>query len=334
MRVKLLIATQDIMYTGLTSEYISEKYIDTIEVSVCNTSECMQEMLLTHRYDVALIDAKLFKDAETESIHLPMLLWSEHETDDASDKFIRIRKHQRISSIVAEVLEQCSKVSGNKRSRSSGKTNITAVWSPIGGVGKTTVALAYCAFYANEGKDVFYLSLESFSSIPVFFSGRGKSISTVFEMLDSNEGNVKMLVQGICCQENGITYLCCPDNYDDINVLTAANISELVTSCAEITDELVIDLSCVCDLRTKRIFELANRVLLVTEPSSFSQTKLSQFTTQNDVFESIKEKTTLIANKAAKIHDHVTDSLISLPLVEAADARAVLNTLKDNDFSF
>jgi len=333
MKVKILIATSDKIYTGHISEYISENHADTMEVSVCNTLKGVCDMLSSRKYDVALMDTSLIKNANTESVQLPMLLLSEHDADELPEQFIRINKHQRISSIVAEVFEQYAKVSGNRRSCGL-KANITAVWSPIGGSGKTTVTLAYCASKASEGKDVLFLNLESFSSIPAFFNARGKSISTVFEMLDSGEGNVKMLIQGICCQENGIAYLCPPDNFDDISILSASNILELLTSCAEITEELVIDLSCACDERTRQIFDLASRVLIVTEPTTLAQVKLYQFTTQNDVFETIKEKATIVANKGATLIEPVTDSVISLPLVDATDATIVANALKDYSFAF
>ena len=329
MRIKLLIATGDVTYAGLISEYISQHHSDTMEISVCNTSQCLGEILAARKYDVALMDATLIKGADTEAIHLPMLLWTEHETVDVSDEFKKVQKYRRISSIVADVLEQYAKVSGNRCPSGSGTANITAIWSPTGGAGKTTVALAYAASCALEGKEVFYLNLESFSSIPVYFSERGKSISTVFEMLDSGEGNVKMLLQGIRCIESGITYLCSPDNFDDICILSAENIIELVTSCAEITDELVIDLSCACDVRTRQVFELANNVLLVTEPTTSAQVKLSQFASQNNVFESIEEKTTLIANKGAVIDEPITNSLISLPFVQSNDSTGIFKALSE-----
>jgi len=291
----------------------------------------MQETVSKRRYDVALIDAELIKNVDTQSIHLPLLLWSENETEDVPEQFIRVRKYQRISSIVATVLELYAKVSKNRHGLDSRSANITAVWSPAGGVGKTTVALAYAASNVSEDKEVFYLDLEAFSSVPGYFGKNGKSISAVFEMLDNHEGNVKMFVQGICCRENGVTYLCGPDNYDDMCILSNENINELIKSCAELADELVIDLSCVCDARTRQVFEIADKVLIVTEPSISAGAKLAQFASQNNVFESIREKVTLVANKGAVINDPFADSVISFPFVQSSDV-AVIQALSESGF--
>ena len=334
MRVKLLIATSDTEYAKLLSDHISENHADCIEISVCNTSECLQETLPSRRFDAALIDAALIESADLSSIRLPMLLWSEHEAAaEATGELVRMNKHQRISKIVAAVLERYAKISNSRHGSDSKIANITTVWSPAGGVGKTTVALAYASAKISDDKKVFYLNLEDFSSVPGYFSENGKSISTVFEMLDNNDGNVKMLIQGICNRENGITYLCSPDNYDDMCILTPENITELSASCAELADELVIDLSSACDARTRQAFEVADKVLIVTEPTITAKAKLAQFTSQNDVFEGIKEKAVFVANKGAVINETLTEHIISFPLVQSTDASEVYKALSEISFA-
>jgi len=332
MRVKMLIASTDTQYADFLSDNISTHHADAVEVSVCSTLECLNELLPKQRFDVALMDKVMLEAADKSSITLPMLLWSENETTAELPEPERIRKHQRISSIIAAVHERYAKVSKSKFNYDSRNANITAVWSPAGGVGKTTVALAYADSKVSEDYEVFYLNLETFSSVPGYFSKSSKSISRVFEMLDNNEGDAKMLIQGISCRENGIMYLCCPDNFDDICILTRDDIKELIASCAALSDELVIDLSCACDSRTRQVFELADKVLIVTESSLSAGTKLTQFVSQNDVFDSIKEKTTLIANKGAEVISPVMESVMSLPLVPSDNVVEVYKALSEKSF--
>ena len=333
MRVKILIATVDTEYAKLLSDHISEYHTDTIEVSVCSTLESLQELASKRKYDVALMDMMLIENADTSAVHLPLLLWQENETyAKTSAVYGKIHKYRRISTIVATVLERYAKVSGSRHGPDISCANITAVWSPAGGVGKTTVALAYAASTNPEDKEVFYLNLEAFSSVPGYFNENGKSISSVFEMLDNNNGNVKMLVQGICCRESGIKYLTSPDNYDDMCILSAANIKELVTSCAELADELVIDLSCACDSRTRQVFEISDKVLIVTSPAVSAETKLAQFMSQNNVFESIRDKVTIVANKGAKTNEQISESMISLPFIQSTDATEIYKTLSESSF--
>jgi len=333
MKLKLLIITGDTGYAEHLSSVISEHHADAIDVSVCGDTERLKDMLPARKFDVALVEAALIGNADLQSIHLPLILWTDDEDDkDISDEFKKISKYQRISSIVAKVLEYYARVSKSKRGIDSEHAGITVVWSPVGGVGKTTVALAYAAKKAAEGKQVMYLNLEPFSSVPVYFEETGKSISSVFGMLESNEGDVKMLIRGIRCNEGGIMFLCSPDNYDDMYILSVDNITELVTSCAGVTDELVIDMSCVCDRRTRQVFELADTIYLVTEPTATAQRKLFQFASQHNVFEQIRDKTVLIANKGAVISVPLTDAVIPLPPVQSIDASVVYKTLAGNSF--
>jgi len=328
VKVKLFIATVDVLYAKLISDNISEHHAGKIEVSTCSTPEGLNDAISKQKNDVALIDAVLIEYADISRVKLPLLLWSETDTDKAlPDGPEKINKHQRISSIVASILEQFAKVSGNSYSADSKQARITAVWSPAGGVGKTSVSLAYALSCAAEDKEVFYLSLENFLSTSCYLSGNGKSISTAFEMLEKHDGNLKMLIQGISCKDKGITFLCAPENYDDMCILSCENVRELVTTCAELSDELVIDLSSACDPRVREVFELTDNVLLVTDPSPVTCTKLTQFITQNNVFENIKEKVTLVANKGAIIHEAVTNSMISLPLIQSNDTNEVCRAL-------
>jgi hypothetical protein len=148
-------------------------------------------------------------------------------------------------------------------------------------------------------------------------------------MLENSEGNVRMLIRGIRQQDSGVgvAYFRRPDNFDDMYALTAENIAELTIVCAGVTEELVIDMSCVCDWRTRKVFELAEKVLIVTDPTSTAEVKLSQFASQHTVFDSIKDKAVLIANKGASVSTTLTESVIPLPLVQSADPAAVYKTL-------
>jgi len=331
MRIKLLIATVDIVYAKLLSDNISEHHSDTIDVSICSVLEGLHEMLSKRKYNVALVDAAMIEHIDKKIIHLPLLLRS--ESDDADElpqeDIERINKHQRISTIVSIILEKYAKISGNMPFCESKKANITAVWSPAGGVGKTTVALAYALSNAAQGKEVFYLNLENFSSVPGYFAENGKSISTVFEMLDDEEGNVKMLIQGISCKDDAITYLCSPDNYEDMCILSNENIHDLVRTCTELSDELVIDLSCIYDTRTKKVFEIADKVLIVTDQSASAEVKLEQFVSQNNVYENIKEKVSFVANKGAVINETLSASTASFPLIESFEDSMVYRMLSE-----
>ncbi|MCL2820200.1 MAG: hypothetical protein FWD38_05135 [Oscillospiraceae bacterium] len=335
MKVKLLIATVDGTYAKLLSDNISEFHSDTIDVSVCNALEALGEVTLSRRYNAALIDSAFIAQIDAGKIHLPLLLWSENDAiPEASSGYERISKYQRVSSIVAAILERYAKISNNNHDPEPKQANITAVWSPAGGVGKTSIALAYALSNAPKdkmtpGKEVFYLNLEDFSSIPGYFSENGKSISSVFEMLENHDGDTEMLIKGIRCSDKGVTFLGSPDNYEDICILSNENIHELITCCARLADELIVDLSCSCDSRVKKVFEIAGKIMIVTDGTSAATTKLAQFMEQNNVYETIKEKITFVANKDAVINESKTELIISLPYLQSSNGISLCTALSE-----
>ena len=334
MKTQLLIATGDCDYAGHLSGILAENHADTFDVSVCSTAEHLRELLESRRFDVALLEYSMTEGMDLQSIRLPLLLWSEDENaQDTAEEFKKVAKYQRVSLMVSNVLELYSKVLTNRRGSGTKRARITAVWSPMGGVGKTTAALAYCKAKVLDGKQALYLNLEPFSSVLTYFKETGKSISAVFEMLEIGEGNIQMLIRSIRRQEGGITYFCRPDNFDDMNILTAGNTAALIEACSEVMDEVVIDMSCVCDERTRKIFELADRVFLVTDAARSAQIKYSQFASQNNIFQCIKGKATLIANKGAVISEPLVDTVVCLPQIQSADATAVYETLACVNFN-
>jgi len=332
MRIKLLIATEDAGYAEHLSSNVSQNYSDAIAVSVCQSKECLLELLSTQKYEAALLESDLIKNTDLSAVTLPLILAADEEKEgqlDAAEEIGEVIKYQRISSLIADVMARYAKVSKLGRKADIEHACITAVWSPAGGVGKTTVALSYAAKKASEGKQVLYLNLESFSSIPAYFCETGKSISSVFEMLETNEGDIKMLIRGICRRDGGagVSYFCMPENFDDMCALSAENIAELTTVCAGVTEELVIDMSCVCDRKTRKVFELADKVLLVTDHTTTAELKLFQFASQHTVLESIKEKALLVANKGANSSQKIVSEALCLPLVKSSDPASVYKAL-------
>jgi len=181
MKIRLLIASSDGTYANHLSRVLAEKHAEVFEVSICSSEERMQEVLSNHRFDAALLERQFLDCADLREVRLPLELW-----DDASafraeaGKYPPIRKYQRISSIIRDVLAQYAAISSNKEVFGNSQAHITAVWSPAGGSGKTTTALAYAAQKVAGGRKTVYLDLQCFSCSSVYFQQSGKSISSLF----------------------------------------------------------------------------------------------------------------------------------------------------------
>lgn len=334
MKIKLFLASGDKDYLDHLSRVLADKYADVFEVRLSTSAARMSEMLQSGQFDVALITPDFAADAELSRVRLPLLL-SDGQllAGGLASELHHIPKYQRISTMVGTVLEKYAEKGHAFGGFGADRARITAVWSPCGGTGKTSVALACATRRVAAGKQTTYLNLENFSSTSVYFPENGKSISTVF---GRPEVDLTMLLMGIRQQDSGsgILYFCGPNNYDDMNILTADELTLLVTACATGTEELIIDLASQCDERVWKIFELADTVLLVCDASAASRVKMQQFINQHNIFQQIHEKSVLIANKGSCAEQGTFRWSLQLPMVQSNDAISVYKTLSGSSFEW
>jgi len=333
MKLKLLIATSDNDYAEHLSSHLSDKHGDTFEIGVASKHDNFAELLKSNRYDVALLDIDFTTIAGLSAIRLPFLLVDNSVVASGCD-LPQMRKYQRISFMVGDILETFAKENPGVQGMSTSGGRITAVWSPIGGIGKTTIALAYATNRVAAGKQAVYLSLENFASTHAYFQAEGRSISKALEKLDSRELNSQMLMLGMRQQdsETGIFYFSEPDNYDDMAVLTPDDIETLLSACIAEADELIVDLSSQYNSNIMKVFEMANFVYIVTDATITSQTKLRQFTEQHSTFEQIQAKAILVNNRGARTNSSIIEDCIHLPVVPTADHISVYKSLSGSSF--
>lgn len=327
MKIQLLIAICESDYGEHLSRVLAERNADIFEVSSCSKPELFEQILSKRGFDVALLDEEMADQADLSGIRLPILIWDGAAIPgERIQKLPRICKFQRISSIASDVALQYSTRCGGKKDFAAGRGNITAVWSPVGGVGKTTVALAFAAQKAAKEKRAVYLSLEPFSASPVYFKAQGKSISTVLEKLDTD---VALLVHSMRQEDSGsgILYFDRPQNYDDINILMEEDIRKLLEGCAANTDELVVDLGSVYNSQVRQVLAMSDKVLLVSDSSVVGRAKCDQFRTQHDVYANISDKLVLVANRGARNAANQGEEVLNLPKVDSDDPVVVYRTL-------
>lgn len=327
MKIQLLIAVSEGDYAEHLSRVLAEKNADLFEISVCSDMNLLSDCLGKRRFDAALLDIQMAMAADLSVIRLPLLLWDgSEEVPESVQGIPRLRKYQRISAISVDVVQQYISVSGSKEGFDSARAFVTAVWSPAGGCGKTTVALAFAAYKAASGKRVVYLNLEPFAATPVYFKDPGKSISMVFEKLD---GDVELLLQSIRQEDisSGICYFGRPQNYDDMNILTDSDIAALLDGCSASADDLVIDLGNQCTKQVQQVLEAANQVLLVTDSSAVCRSKCDQFRKQHNIYTELSDKLIVVANRGARNVAAEGETVLYLPKVNSEDPAVVYQTL-------
>jgi len=341
MNIKLLIASSDEKYANHLSSVLTNSGEGLYTVEIFTQKPSFINGLTQKNYDIVLFDHDMYDgDLNFNSSKLFILLTDDETDFSFFEKFTFIRqiyKYQRISNISREMLDYYSGVADIRQLREP-KTgvNVSAIFSPAGGCGKTSVAVAYALKLANGGenhkdkKRVFYLNLENFASTHAYFSNSGKSLSDVLSKIEKLNA---VMLTSLKQQDprSGISYFSMPQNYDDMNVVTEDNIIQLIDSmsAAGICDELVIDLPSAADIKTFRVLKKADGIFLVTDFTQNTRQKISQFVSQHNIFDEIQSKTTLIINKGGNDKSKIDgiNKTIKLPLLNLSDGYALCESL-------
>src|SRR6185437_14889754 len=121
-------------------------------------------------YDILLIQPDLFH----ENLNLgekSMIFFLQENVQKREDSEQFVFKYQPLNKIISNVLsvyyERHSTFTGV--ARKGIKTKVISVYSPIGGVGKTTVSVNMCKQLALKGSKVFYLNLEFLNTTSLYF---------------------------------------------------------------------------------------------------------------------------------------------------------------------
>lgn len=332
MKIQLLIATTDKEYGERLSSALSKLYPENLQSSICSNMDRLLDLLSETSFDQMIVDSVSFARihphaTEVQGMKVTDLvlvqqpsLWCSASMEDARQNYSRkIEKYQRVSFLVQEVLKSAP-LSGTQASAMP----LTVVWSPAGGTGKTSTALAYAAKKTAQ-KKVVYLDLDFFSSSAVYFNSTNRGISWALQQLEESNGEVHL--EGILEMDNstGIRFFGPPENFDDIHILTVDHLKGLLKSLSYVADEVVVDLPTTCNLLTKCLFEEAARILVVVDTSVSSKAKLEQFITQNSIFSTFSSKMIIVANKGTILRWE--GASIKLPFVKSTDDKIVFKTL-------
>lgn len=158
-------------------------------------------------------------------------------------------------------------------------TRIIAVYSPLGGSGKTTVALGASILSSWEGKRIFYLNLESHSSIKAFLSEKSdQCLSHVMYYLKNSKNNLQEKLDSAKCFDfyYRIDYYLPPQSILDLTEDMSAEIRSLLDFLRSTGkyDCIFVDMETSLDRNNLSIFEEADEILVIAEKSPLLEEKL------------------------------------------------------------
>jgi cellulose biosynthesis protein BcsQ len=299
MIIKLAIAdTNDEYIERLSNEL--QKYKD-IYISVYTDKQGLEYALQTKKFDVLLFSPDMYNGQITlpKSTLAIMLLDESEKIPEECKGFLSLKKFQRISNIYKKILEQYADVCQNFNVSGNIKTVAVAVYSPIGGSGKTTISCALANHLAMRGKKVIYVNFEEIASDGCYFpQSNEKSMSDLLGYIGSDI-NFGVKLQGIQQIKNeNLFYINHFKSPNDLYEITDSEIEELFSLIinAALYDYVIIDMGGYLDYKAIKIFEFVEKIVLIDKNDVAGKIKMDKFLTQAHIMNEYEYKMVKVIN--------------------------------------
>ncbi|MCM1213273.1 MAG: hypothetical protein NC331_11530 [Lachnospiraceae bacterium] len=300
MQVRIAVADNDKEYLDRLVSVL-EEYKDLV-LSVYTDADSLETALTSRKFDIILFDSDLYdgQTALNKDMLAVMLLDDAKAVPAGCGNCHKVNKYQRISNIYKQILEMYSEVCqdvGEFMGRQWGMS--VAFYSPIGGCGKTTLALVAASKLAMRGYKTFYINLEDIASEDCYLpQSDGKGLSELVGSLGSGI-NFPMKLQSLLqTKSDNLYYLKHFDSPNDIYAMTAQDIGELLTEISRsgLFEYIVVDMGVALDARALSIFEQVEKIILVEKPDAIAIHKMQCFTAQAHVMNAYSRKMLRVLN--------------------------------------
>lgn len=299
MSMNLIIADTDQEYVKRLKDYILNKYQDQYTIELIYDKYQLKDKIKQEKYHVLLLTPNLYDpDMNIKNIGLPIILVDEEASLPYPDKFKKsINKYTRITSLMQYVDEEYKEMERNR-------PIVYGVYSPAGGVGKTTIALSTAIAYAQAGKKVLYFNLEDLDSTPMFFD-KAEVLSPAESILNLAKDSYEQMLAKRIGQDRrtGVMYFTREIQTLDPYAISAEEVGHMIETLIEsgMINIVVMDLSTSLNFVNRQAFEMADYLMVVINQSTQSAYKTNCFMGQEEVVNPLREKIKFVINQGKEL---------------------------------
>ena len=298
--IRIVLADSNMEYLRRL-EMVLANYKD-LAISIYTDKAALETALRSKKIDILLFGSDIYDGQVSLSKEtLAVMLYDADElVPESLRDFKKVNKYQRIGTIYQQVMYEFSEYA-----RSSGmviggnKTKTIIFYSPVGGAGKTTLALATALKLSMEGKKTFFLSFEDAPSDEcVLPNNNEKGISEIAAVMESNI-DFAIKIQGLLQQKNeNLFYLKHFDSPNDVYELSGEEKEKLVEIIenTKLFDVIVLDMGSSLKQDELKVFDIAEAIVLVERNTTIANSKMNLFLSQAHIMNQYKGKMSRVVN--------------------------------------
>ncbi len=315
-RYNLLFLDEDEFYLNNLVNYIMQEYSKEINAVSISKKEFLESALKNNsKIDLIVSSEGFYEDSKKYLRDSNVILLSNNITDKT--EVLAIKKYQSVKSICKKIIDICE----NTKNINEKETRVISFYSPIGGIGTTSLSLSIAEKTALKGAKVLYISFEESQSIDFYLRSKNRKInfSDVILSIKQREENISEVFDKAVSvyDDMSLYYLSRIDSILDIEEMSTEDIRELIE---KITEKKYYDFV-FCELPgcfSSKYYYLLKRSEIVFEiigQDALSAYKTDEMLKQFDDINNFK----FIMNKYDKTFEKVIPEIISknlLPIIK------------------
>jgi hypothetical protein len=160
VRKRIVLCDSDQDYAVRVSNYVHEqRWRRELQLTVCTSIESLMDLLKHSNPELIVIHESFRFREELEQIVQPKVWLTEEKILSRYLQSNACSKYEYMPHLIRTWLNNCDPT--NKQTYESTIASVITIWSPHGGVGKTTLALKLAEFWANNKERTFLISSEA-----------------------------------------------------------------------------------------------------------------------------------------------------------------------------
>lgn len=306
-RINIVIADSDELYLNHLTNYLIE-HMNTFEICSFTTKESLIKYVgdKSNRIDIIAFTEDLMDGTISVASAPVKILLSDGSFTEL--EFESVNKFQKAEKFINDILMIYAEKTGRVEAVSAGdkETKIVGFFSPVGGCGKTTLALATAYALASQGKRVFYLNAERLNSTyNVLNEASNGSLSDLYLTVKTKGANIELriIANKFTDANSNISYINPAESSLEINELTLDEFKKLIYEFEKLGefDVVIIDFDTEFNKDKIEILNCMDRIIVPFTSENLSLAKIGLFVKELGMYDELKdisEKSVFVLNKS------------------------------------
>lgn len=325
-KINIVIGDTDELYLNSIVNYIVE-HNNNFDVLSFTVKESMLKYIenRANKIDIIAISDDMTDEKILQSkIPAKILLSDGSYFED--DNYDTVSKYQKAEAFLNQILMIYAEKTGRADVVIDGgkSTAVVGFYSPVGGCGKTTLAIASAVMLAGRGKRVFYLNMEKINSAVGIINGtQVGTMSDVYLAKKTRGANVglRIIANKQVLPILGFNYINPAESSLEINELSAEEIVSLIRDFKQLGEFDYVFVDFDGELSNEKIIELGvcDKIVAPFSPEQTAVSKMMSFAKELSMHEELAD----LENKIMLVFNKVTPGR-QIPQIQEHDVAAIV----------